>query len=419
MNAPPSIPDVRDVEDFVAADPSADPIAVLHVITGVNVGGAERMLFKLVDNEQASSTPLRQDIVSLLPPGCVGREMQAAGARLHTLDMQAGIPSPSALLRLRRLIDSLNPDIVVGWMHHAFLAATLAGLGRDGPPVVWNVRHSLHDIKQEKPLTRVVLNLCAKLSGAPAAIVFNAAAARTQYDEFGFHNPHMKVIENGFDADRFQPKPNARTKLEEAFGLSSDAFVVASVARCHPMKDPKTLIEAVGKVARNNPNTRLLLIGDGYENPPADIQEAINAALPRDAAILSGHRSDLSDWMGGVDVFALSSAWGEGFPNVLGEALACGTPCVATDVGDSAAIIGAAGRIAQPGDPDAFANAISEIAAMSPAERRTLGRIGRDRVLQEYAIDRVVERYSELYRDILARKDSRRKSPRVAAGASV
>jgi glycosyltransferase involved in cell wall biosynthesis len=353
-----------------------------------------------------------------MPPGRVGEELVAAGVPLYSLDMQAGVPSPSALLRLRRLVSRLNPDIVVGWMHHAFLAATAAGLGRSSPPVVWNVRHSLHDIRREKPLTRAVLNLCAKLSGAPAAIIYNAAASKAQYSEFGFRNRRIRTIENGFDAGQFRPRSDARKILESAFGFSSDDFVIASVARCHAMKDPKTLIDAVGRLSRSGYKARLLLVGDGYESPPADILHEIDTSLPDKSAVLSGHRDDLANWLGGVDVFALSSAWGEGFPNVLGEALACGAPCVTTDVGDSAAVVAGAGHSVPPGDPGAFANALEDLAGMSREERRAIGQAGRARVLQHYAIDRIVERYSALYKEILSEDCAHVSSTAAAAGAT-
>jgi glycosyltransferase involved in cell wall biosynthesis len=286
-------------------------------------------------------------------------------------------------------------------MHHAFFSASLAQLGRAGPPVIWNVRHSLHDLQREKPLTRAVLRACAGMSGAPAAIAFNAAASKAQYRAFGFRNDRMIVIENGFDTGRFRPRPEARALLEKNFGVSPDDLVIASIARPHPMKDPFTLIDAVGRLRRRGFAARLLLAGEGYDDPPADIRAALDAAFPPGTAILSGHRADIADWLSGVDIFALSSAWGEGFPNVLGEALASGVPCVATDVGDSAAIVGEGGRIAPPGDPAAFSDALADLARLDREGRRRLGAAGRDRVIRHYAIDRIVERYSDLYREVL------------------
>src|SRR5690606_25495791 len=139
---------------------------------------------------------------------------------------------------------------------------------------------------------------------------------------------------------RWLPQPGARAWLEREFGVSPGVVLIAQVTRLHPMKAPETLVEAVRRVRSQGRDAHLLLAGRGFEQPPCELAAQIKASLPPDRVTLVGERHDVAEWLSGVDILALPSAWGEGFSNILGEALACGVPCVATDVGDSAWIVG-------------------------------------------------------------------------------
>lgn len=367
---------------------------VLHVITSLSVGGAQCMLAKLLEHDGGAK---RQSVISLMPVGLTGRQLQARGVRVDSLEMRKGALSIAALMRLRRLIKQRRSDIVVAWMHHAFFAVWLAGLGLNArPPVIWNVRHSLDDIGREKPMTRLILRVSAAASSSPAAIVYNSRVAARQYREFGFSDEKAFVIPNGFDTEKFKPDPQARRRLEEIFSLAPDATVVALVARYHEMKDPATLVEAVARLRDAGRDAHLLLVGQGMDDPPAGLSSVLSR-LPADRVTLSGHRPDLADWLAGVDILALTSAWGEGFPNILGEAMACGVPCVATDVGDSAWIISEAGRAAPRGDAGAVAAALKELIDLGPEGRRALGLLGRARIVENFGLQKIREEYERLY----------------------
>ncbi len=378
------------------ARPAPARLRAMHVITALNVGGAERMLKKVA----TGVSPADIHIVSMLEPGITGRRLQSLGYEVHSLGMARGIPSLAALQNLRRAIVAKRPDAVVGWMHHAFFAVTLARFGiRGAPPLLWNVRHSIDDISHEPFQTRAVLRLCAGLSAIPAAIVYNSQVARRQYAALGFRDDRAHVIPNGFDIEKFRPDSQARGRLAAAFGIDGDAPVVAMVARLHPMKSQETLITAFRTVLDRGVRARLLLVGEGMQSPPASLRELI-ATLPEGSVTLSDHRTDTETWLPGVDIFALSSRWGEAFPNVLGEAMAAGVPCAATNVGDSAIIIGDTGVVAPPGDASAFAEALIRLLNLPPYRRKELGGAARKRVADLYALDAVRKQYDDLIASI-------------------
>lgn len=358
------------------------------------------MLLKLI--EARRNPRLRPVVLSLMTPGVVADRIRAHDVVVRSLGMPEGTLSAAAPFRLLRETRRLRPDLIQGWMHHGNLAATVAAQAVPGRiPVVWNVRHSLVSLSREKPLTRAVLRLGALLSRTTAAIVYNARVSAEQYERFGFHPGRTTVIPNGFDCDRFRPAPDARRLLCRSFGAGEETYLVGMVARHHPMKDVVNLIEAARRVRAAGFDLHLLLIGRGYEAPPAEVMAAAREALPADRLTLSGERLDVASWLPGLDLLVLPSAWGEGFPNILGEAMACGVPCVTTDVGDSAWIVGPHGTVVPPQDAEALAEGIIGLLDLAPEARRQLGEAARARVTELFSLSRVTERYEALYEGLI------------------
>jgi len=193
------------------------------------------------------------------------------------------------------------------------------------------------------------------------------------------------VIPNGFDCDRHRPRAGAGEALRARHGVAPGTTLVGMVARLHPMKDPGTLAEAVRLARGQGADIHLLLCGRGMESPPPELARALAEALPQDRLTLVGQSGDLADWMPGLDILALPSAWGEGFPNTLAEAMASGVPCITTDVGDGGWIVGETGRVVPTRDPEAMAAALVELIAMGPEGRQRLGEAARTRVVENFA----------------------------------
>lgn len=372
--------------------------SVSHIATSLNMGGAQTMLVKLIEAEAACRTDVRHSVVSLLHPGVL-----AAGlgpTPVYSLGMKRGLPGPAAILRLMRISAHVRPDLLQGWMYHGNAAASVASLAQTRrPPVLWNVRHSLADLQNESRTTRTLLNLSARLSRTTAAILYNSHAAARQHEAIGFAAERSVVIPNGFDCRRFRPDPTRRAVLQELFGVPAEPIVVAMVARLHPMKDQAMLVDAVVRARKAGHDLHLMLAGTDLNAPPPALAARI-AQLPDDRVTLIGERTDVADWLGGVDILALSSAWGEAFPNILGEAMACGIPCVATDVGDSAWIISDAGLIVPPRDAEAMAAALGQLAG-DVNERHRRGAAGRARVTEHFEIEKIASRYRQLYLSIM------------------
>ena len=383
-----------------ALGPAVQDLLVLDVITGLDVGGAEAMLAKIIETHEFG---IRHRVISLQPPGPLGRRIAARSGLIDSLNMRRGLPGPAAVARLLAAVRAAKPELIQGWMYHGNLAASAACLARRNVPLIWNIRHSLTDMALEKPLTRAIIRLSARISRRPAAIIYNSHAAARQHAALGFDASRAVIIPNGFDCDHYRPRHGARDDLVQLFGIDPKAMIVGMVARQHPMKDHRNLVDAVVRCRRRGIDLHLLLVGAGMDHPPADLARAIFPALPIERVTLSPARLDVADWLPGLDLLALPSAWGESFPNILGEAMACGVPCVATDVGDSALILDGAGLIVRPGDSLALANALEAFARMTPEERRRRGQLGRDRVQAHYTLSSVARAYSELYAEAYAR----------------
>lgn len=376
---------------------------VLHIITAINAGGAETMLCKYLENSGGGS--IQHVVLSLMPPGPKAARIRAMGIPIYNLGMKSWLPGPVAAVRLIRLVNMINPDLIHGWMYHGNLAASFAHTATAaGRPLVWNVRHSLADAKLETRRTQALLKVSAAMSRRPAAIIYNSAVAATQHQQIGYCPDRALVLPNGFDFDLFRPNPQARGQLNVQYGIDPEALLVGMVARLHPMKDHSMLIDAAALARSQGADIHLLMVGEGLADPPASLLDKALALLPAERFTFVGNRPDVADLLAGLDILGLSSAWGEGFPNVIGEALACGVPVVATDVGDSAAIVADSGIITAPGDAEAFGNALVEMDRMGAPSRKALGARGRVRALENYSLQEIAMRYDELHHKLVSQR---------------
>jgi len=375
---------------------------ILHVITGLNVGGAETMLYRLA----SSMDPLRfqSRVVSLIKPGPMGEKLSEAGVRVDSLNMQRGVPSPLGLWRLLQIIREYQPDVVQTWLYHADLAGLLATrlahpLG-GGPKVTWNIRCSSMALGEYRRMTSVTLQACRFFSGQPDMVLTNSQEARRFHQEIGYKAKSFEVIPNGFDLDRFKPDSDVRRRVREELSIEPDKVVVGQVARFDAMKDHRTMVQAAAKVARET-GAVFVLAGQGVDYDNLDLAGWLKEyGLPPEQTRLLGLRSDMERIMASFDIH-VSSSTGEGFPNVVGEAMACGVPNVVTDVGDSALLVGQTGRTVTPDAPDLLAVGISSLVTLSPSERKALGVAARERMEANYSLSGVVGQYEEMYERLL------------------
>jgi glycosyltransferase involved in cell wall biosynthesis len=268
-------------------------------------------------------------------------------------------------------------------------------------PVVWNIRHTPYDLSLEKMKTGLLIRLGAWLSNSPAATIYNSRVSAQRHAELGYANDPSFIIPNGFDVARFAPSPDAYRVLRQSLGLRADVCLIGLVARYHPMKDHFAFVSAAEKLSQSNPDVHYVLVGRNVDENNASLMDVIRRANLSERIHLLGQRRDIPHIMAGLDIFTLCSAWGEGFPNVVGEAMACGVPCVVTDVGDSKWVVGDTGVVVPPGDVDALAESWRDLMAMGKEGRLRLGSAARQRIADRFALSDVVRRYENLYLDIL------------------
>lgn len=367
---------------------------VFHIITGLNTGGAERMLTRLVGTP--SGDGIKHCVVSLMDEGEFGDEIKAKGVPLFTLGMMPRVPSPFALLHLIHILNREKPDVVMSWLYHADLMAFIAGTASGIKRKYWNLRCSDMTPVNRSISSRSMMWVLAKLSPYTDGVVVNSEAGKLHHESLGYRPKKWHVISNGVNLDQFRVNPASGEAVRAELGIPNDAILIGHVARFHPMKDHATLLEAAAKVIQTIPRVHFVLMGkDVSPNTPFFAEHLERGGTKGRVHLLGGQR-DIPEMLSGFDLFVLSSSYGEGAPNVVIEAMASSLSCVVTDVGDAALIVSDTGRVVPTKDPAALSTAIMEQLALSDAERKTLGQRARLRVEEHYAIEAVIDRYQAL-----------------------
>ncbi len=376
------------------------PLSCLHVITGLGTGGAEMMLRKLVLGTEGRT--LRNEVVSLGGLGPVGEELLSAGIPVVALEMGAGRSNGRAALRLVRHIRASRPDVVQTWMYHANLIGGIAARMAGARPTIWNIRTCNLDAGGEKASTRAAAWISGRLARSLSQrILTNAETARDLHVERGYPADLFQVIPNGFELARFRPDAEARAAVRRELGIPDAAPLVGLLARRHPVKDHPAFLAAAARIARACPEAHFLLAGDGVTLEDAELREAVERGSLGGRAHLLGARKDAPRLLASLDVYVSASWYGEAFPNVLGEAMSCGVPCVTTDIGDSARIVAGLGRVVPPRDPEALAAACLELLTLPAEQRRSLAAGVRRRVEEHYSMESVAAAYVSTYETLV------------------
>ncbi len=385
-------------------------ITIVHLITGLGTGGAERMLSRLV--RRTDRARFRSVVVSITDAGTLGPSLGKAGIEVVSLEMRRGMPDPYRLLRLARILRELNPDILQTWLYHADFFGLMAKRLANVPHLVWNLRCSDIALSPAAAGVRRILSWCSAL---PDAVFVNSRAGLSFHERIGYRPRRWEYIPNGFDTVEFFPDAAARERLRSELGIPAAAIVIGLPARYHPMKDHGTFLKAAAAIAAARPEVCFLLVGPGTEPTNSALAKAIAGVGLADRTRLLGERSDMPAVYAALDIATLSSAWGEGFPNVLGEAMACGLPCAATDGGDVRELLGDAGLVVPRCDPKALAGAWQALVEIGGEGRRSRGSEARARIVRDYELGVIAARYETLYTDIAARDAASPIPPRAGA----
>lgn len=369
---------------------------VLHVITGLAVGGAEMALYRLI--LASHSGDYTHTVIALTPEGRMHARFIESGVKLIVLDFRRA--PMRQLLRLYWLMRTLRPDIVQTWMYHADLLGGLAARMAGIRNIIWGIRTTDVDGGCARA-TRVVRQLCAVLSRrVPHTIVCVAEAARRSHSLIGYDAARMQVVCNGFDLSRLTASQDLRAQMRERCGFASDAIVLGTLGRFNLDKDHANFVKAAGQLARQHARLRFLMVGKDLDCHNPDLVRWIAATGYADRFVLLGERSDVPACLAAMDIFCLSSRT-EAFPNAVGEAMAMGLPCVATDVGDVAALMADTGVLVPKANPDALARAVAGLVAQGPQYCMQLGQRARARIHAQFTMESVRRRFERIYENLV------------------
>jgi len=334
-------------------------IRVIHIITGLNTGGAEMMLFKLLLGiRQYDCT---HEVISLTDIGPLGEKITSLGVRVRAMGMQLGSPNPLMLLKLSRWVKQAHPDAIQTWMYHADLMGGLAAKFAGGIPVAWGIHNANLDLRYNNRLTVWTVRLCSILSKwLPTKIVYVSDGARKVHEQVGYVAVKTVVIPNGIDTSLFKPHKASRLSVRQELGIDKNTFLIGLVARFDPQKDHRNFIKAAKQLCAVKPHTHFVLCGYGIDWNNQALASWIDGEGLRDCFHLLGVRDDISRITSALDI-ASSSSFGESFALTVGEAMACGIPCVITDIEGPVSLLGGFGWVVPIGDEDALCKAWQEV----------------------------------------------------------
>jgi len=373
-------------------------IRVIHIINSFEFGGAEAMLCNLL--LRTDRDRFEPSVVALIDDLTVAGPVLQAGIALKTMGMKPGIPDPRGMLRLARHLRGERPTIVQTWMDHSNLIGGLAAKVVPGARIVWGVHHSNHVAGLTKRTTLLTVNACAVLSHrVPTRVILCSEHSRKLYAERGFAARKLLVIPNGFDTERFQPDSEARVSVRRELGIDANVKLIGLVARHDPLKDHANFLRAAARLIETDPEIHFLMCGANVNDQNIELMNLIRRLGIDSRCHLLGARRDVPRLYAAMDLNS-SSSISEAFPLAVGEAMACGVPCVATDVGDSALMIGDTGRVVPPGDSEALARGWAELLALTAESRMQMGMAARARVRELFDLTAVTRRYEEVYREL-------------------
>jgi glycosyltransferase involved in cell wall biosynthesis len=370
-------------------------IRLVHIITGLDAGGAEAMLAKLLRgmNKELFSN----EVISLTNIGLIGKELRDSGFKVTSLGMRRGLPSPLGVLKLFFLLGKSSPDLALTWMYHADLiggtVARLCGIDK----LCWNVRHCNLDADKNKFLTILTAKTCAAFSAfVPSRIVCNSRAGLGAHQDFGYMAKKLSVIPNGFDTEKFFPDEKTRKKTRKSLGVDDDQFVFGNVGRYNLQKNHSDLLDAFALVLKDNPRSILVCCGRDVSLENHQIKEQVERLNLHSNVLFLGFRKDVTELLNSFDTY-VSSSLGEGFSNSIGEAMAVGIPCVVTDVGDSKDLVGQTGWTVDSGCHFKLAEGMSAALLTSMSELSKKGSSARRRIVEVFSIQSVISSFEQFY----------------------
>jgi glycosyltransferase involved in cell wall biosynthesis len=361
---------------------------VLFVASTLSFGGAERQLVALANG--LGSRGHEVHVALLYRGGPLERDLASGVVHVHSLEKRGRWDILAVSRRLARLVGALRPNVVHSYLVVPNIIAALAQAGSPRTPLVWGVRTSRMDEARYSSWDRIAFWLERRLVKIPDLIIANSRDGGQVAVEMGAPASAVAVVSNGIDTSAFVRDAEAGLQIRREWGIEPDEFLIGVVGRIDPMKGHDVFLKAARMVPSDPVPVRFVIVGSG---PDAHVERLKSRALSlgiHHRIVWAQARRDIVAVYSGLDLMVLPSRFGEGFPNVVGEAMACGTPCVVTNVGDSAMVVGECGRVVPAGDVDALASALRDMAALSDVERTALRAQPRARIVDHFSVPTLV-----------------------------
>lgn len=367
---------------------------IVHIISDLGSGGAERSLFKLAESNLKNKYDF--SVICLKGDGMYVKKLRHLGIHVMVLNINF-FNFFFKLFALGLCLNKLRPQIIQGWMYHGNLAALIGKyMLLSKPKLIWNIRHSLHSISYEKKTTQAIIYINKICSQAANLIIYNSANSLTQHNQYGFSKSLSSVIENGFE-EKIELDSMVRTQIRNKYKFQESCVVIGHVARFHPMKGHELFVKSVLPILEENPDVAILMIGRNIDWKNSYLTMQIPKDLHHRFTLL-GEVDNAAQLMNAMDIFALSSLWGEGFPNVLGEAMLLQIPCIANNIGGCDEIMGDTGVLVDvPCSNNEWSSLLTNFILMSQEARSKYGKRGRDRVINAFSFSRTRDMYDQVY----------------------
>jgi glycosyltransferase involved in cell wall biosynthesis len=375
-------------------------MSIVHIISALTDGGAEAVLYQLCLSDKSSN----HIVISLMDDNKYGPLLTDNGIEVYYLNMKPNRISVGGVIKLYKIIRKIKPDVVQTWMIHADfiggIISRLAGISN----VVWGVHHTDLVKGELKRSTIIIAKMNAIFSHfVPKKIIYCAEKSRLVQESIGFNRTKGVVVPNGYNISNFTPSDVDRISFREELGIGDEVLLIGHVGRYVPQKDYKNLIEAIANIEQQGKVIKVVLVGSNLDIANKKLIDLIKEHNLINEFILLGRRNDIPTVMNGFDLFVLSSS-SEAFPNVLNEAMACGTPCVTTDVGDSAVIVGNTGWVVPTKDPMSLANAIIQAIdeKLLRNEQWNERKIEcRNRIIDNFSLENMISNYHKIWKTSL------------------
>lgn len=369
---------------------------ILFLTSSLDAGGAERQLSVLARGLQTRGHDIH--VLCFYDRGRLWDELTAAGVAVSALGKRSRWDLVSLLPNLVHAVRSIQPDIVHSYLTVPNLAAALVRPLLDARALVWGIRYADLDLSAYDRVTRLTYRVQPWLARCADLVIANSIAGRAMALREGFPANRLAIVANGIDTDRFRADIDDRAGTRQRWRMAPGDQAIGIVARLDPMKDHVNFLHAAARLANDDATLRFVCIGGGPVAFRTRLQTLASELGIAERVLWTGPVDDMPAAYRALDLCVLSSAYGEGFPNVVAEAMACSRRCVVTEVGDAAMIVGNTGRVVAARDPVALASACRALldAAGGPDPRA--------RVVAEFGVDRMVARSEALFATLLEQK---------------